>query len=148
MNSRTLSLMAWAGLSLNLEMAAKATLPELEMAPLQKTEVSISWPAWAEDFVLEEAGRLTPLSPWRPMLEEPRRVEGRWRAELSASGSSRFYRLRYDPARLRAPAPALLLSLFGPEETNVVAGQPFVVEVWGSFNALPAAADRQLLAPG
>lgn len=145
---RRISTFLWSWALLAAVGAAGDPLPQLEVTPINTAEVRVSWPAPAGDFVLEETGHLAPLSPWQLVQLSVEQAQQRYTVTLPVGEHRRFFRLRYEPAALRTATPAIVLSLVGPDLTNVVAGKPFNVEVRASFNALLAGVAYRVSAAG
>jgi hypothetical protein len=128
--------------------AATNSLPQLHIASAASTEVVLSWPGSAAEFVLEETPQLSALSPWLPVASEPVLSGQDYTVNLSSAAHARFFRLRYQPSAFRSTRPAISFALVAPDGTNVVAGHPVAVEVRASFNALLAAGAVRVSASG
>jgi DNA-binding beta-propeller fold protein YncE len=70
-----------------------AELPLLELAVFEGA-VSLSWPAWATNFVLEMSEDLDSLISWVPLTNGVTPVGGRWVLSLSPPPDAGFFRLR------------------------------------------------------
>ena len=57
-------------------------------------EVFISWATNATGFTLQSTLQLTPLATWANVTNVPARVGAQWIVTNTASGSTKFYRLR------------------------------------------------------
>jgi hypothetical protein len=129
--------------------AARNTPPQLQINSTASTEVVLSWPASATDFVLEEMRQLSALGSWEPVASEPTLSGQDFTVNLASAAHTRFFRLRYQPSVLRSTNSAISLALVAPDDTDVMAGQPFAVEVRASLNAvMAAAAGETIIHPG
>jgi len=122
--------------------------PQLEIRSAGPGQVVLSWPASAEDFVLEETRRLSALGQWLPVTRTPTMGEEWYTVDMPCTEPIRFFRLRYEPSALRSTHPAISFSLVVPDGANVAAGQPFSIELRASFNAVLAAAALRISASG
>ncbi len=116
--------------------AAPEPLPSVHFQRLSESELQLSWPAAAKEFVLEETDDLSAPSLWHVSPRTPT-LTGDW---LSVRGQAtertRFFRLRYQPRVLRSTNAAIVFALVLPGGSNVVAGQSFALEVRASLNAV------------
>ena len=127
---------------------ATNALPQLQVRPSGPAAAELSWPASAKDMVLEEAFDLSSGSFWQ-VSERPATLGGDWfSVRVNLTGASRFFRLRYRPGSLLSTNPAIEYALIGPGSTNVVAGQPFGIQVRASFNAVLAVTSFRVAASG
>jgi hypothetical protein len=66
--------------------------PRLRIAPTSKPrEISVAWPTWAGENMLESSPSLTSPA-WTPVTTQPIVCDGCFRLTNSAPGPSRFYR--------------------------------------------------------
>lgn len=122
--------------------------PQLQIKSGGPAQVVLGWPAPAEDFLLEETRRLSPLGQWLPVAQAPRISDGWCIVDMPCTEPIRFFRLRYEPSALRSAQSAISFSLVAPGGTNAVVGQPFSIELRASFNAVLAAAAVRISASG
>ncbi|MDP2895782.1 MAG: hypothetical protein Q8Q12_04395 [bacterium] len=122
--------------------------PQLQIKSGGPAQVVLGWPAPAEDFLLEETRRLSPLGQWLPVAQAPRISDGWCIVDMPCTEPTRFFRLRYEPSALRSTHPAIIFALVAPDGANVLTGQPFPVELRASFNAVLAAVLVRISASG
>ena len=122
--------------------------PELRIQSAGSTAAILSWPASAIDFVLEERSQLSAGGWWERVASTPSLSGQNCAVNIASGERARFFRLRYQSAALRSANSAVSFALVAPNGASGVAGQPFVVELRASFNALLAAAAVRVLASG
>jgi hypothetical protein len=95
-------------------------MPDLRITPAPSNHLTVSWPAIATGWQLEQASNLGPTE-WTPVVEATV-VEGTNRnAVLAPTGEARFFRLRLNSANQNLTNDAAAVTVITPESQVLVA---------------------------